>query len=291
MKRYLILGLVLCVLLMGCDGSDPKKPDSAKATDSTMVTIQSGLVSFEEGTIQVSQEKLEGSWTDPAGNSLTLGAQNVVTIQRVVNGTYTVEQGQWVLDDNGLTITDAQGGKLDYQLVEENGQVRIMGSGSIFAPLSEEESLLSLEVHYLGLGETAATDLVKLTLTGIEFASAVSTEPGNYLLPDSRGQCAAQSGDLLACLSFRVQNLMDESLSGEDYCNLTLEYDHNSRYGNGMYGTLQGKDTDIPAKSRADLRAAIECPEAVGEDNEISLCISLTLPSSEGLVHFTYVLK
>lgn len=290
MKWYFALGMALALLLCGCDGSSLMNPDATKNTDPTAVTVQSGLVSFVEGTVHVDETDLEGTWTDPEGNILTIAPRNVVTVQRVVNGEYTVEQAQWVLDDNGLTLTDAEGGKLDYKLVEENGQIRIMGSGSVFSPLSEE-SLLSQEVHYLGLGETAATDLVKMTLNGIEFSTAVSLEPGDYLLPDPCGACAAQAGDLMACLSFRVQNLMDESLSGQDYCNIAVEYDQNCRYCEGTYGTLQGPDTDIPAKSRADIRAVIECPEMVGQENEVSLCISLTLPSSEGEVHFTYVLK
>lgn len=291
MKRHVLCCLIFAMLLCGCDSSSLMNPDATKNTDPTTLTLQSGLVSFGEGSMQVDEAALKGTWTDPEGNILTVDSQNVVTIQRVVNGEYTVEQAQWVLDDNGLTVTDSTGGKLDYKLVEENGQIRIAGSGSVFSPVSQEESLLDQEVHYLGLGETAATDLVKLTLTGIEFAPAVSLEPGDYLLPDPSGTCAAQSGDLMACLSFRVQNLMDQGLSGQDYCNMTLEYDLDCTYCGGYYGTLQGPDTDIPAQSRADIRAVIECPETVGADNEVFLSISLTLPSSDGQVHFTYVLK
>jgi len=292
MKRYVLYCLILAMLLCGCDSSSLMNPDATKSTDATDITVQSGLVTFLEGSAKVGPEVLEGSWADPEGTGkLVFDARNVVTIERVVNGEYTAEQLQWVLDDNGLTVTDSQGGKLNYKLVEENGQIRIMGNGSVFSKLAEEESLLTQEIHYLGLGETAATDLVKLTLTGIEFSTAVSLEPGDYLLPDPCGACTAQAGELMACLSFRVQNLMDEGLSGQDYCNMTVEYDHNCRYFEGLYGTLQGPDTDIPAKSRADIRAVIECPEMVGVENEVSLCISLSLPSSEGAVYFSYVLK
>lgn len=291
MKRRMVWWVILGLVLSGCDSSSLMNPDATQTTEPTAVTVQSGLISFVEGTVELTEKEMEGTWADPeGGEKLILESGNVVMVERIVNGEYIAEQGRWVLDDNGLTLTDEQGGTLEYKLVTQDGQIRIMGSGSVLMPL-EQESLLSQEVNYLGLGETAATDLVKLTLNGIEFATAVSLEPGDYLLPDPCGACAAQKGDLMACLSFRVQNLMEEGLSGQDYCNMSVEYDHDCQWCGGYYGTLQGPDTDIPAKSRADLRAVIECPEAVGEENEVSLCINLTLPSSEGEVQFTYVLK
>ena len=39
------------------------------------------------------------------------------------------------------------------------------------------------------------------------------------------------------------------------------------------------------------LHSVIRCPQVVGEENDLPLCIDLVLPSSEGEVHFTYVLK
>lgn len=274
--------LVLALLLCGCDSSNLRN------SETTPIKIESGLVSFGE----VTQQDLEGAWVDQAGEQqLVFSEQNVVYIEKYVDGEFTVEQVRWTLDDNGLTVTDSQGGALDYKLVEENGQIRIMGNGSQFAPLEEQESLESMEVNFLGIGETAATDQVKLTLTGIEFSTAASQEMGTYLMPNPSGSMQAESGQLLACLSFQVQNLKEDTLSREEFCNLILEYDRICRCGDGFYGTDEGPECDIPAKTRMMLRCVICCPEAVGEENDLPLSIDLVLPSSEGDVHFTYVLK
>lgn len=285
MGRSRMFFLLFVALLWGC--SFQEEPGDAQ---SIQVTVQSGLVSFVEGTVD--PEAVTGTWIDPeSGDTLVFDPQGLLTIERKVNGEYTVEQVRWTVGENGLMVTDASGTRLDYKVVEKDGQIQIMGSGSLFNSLTEQESLLSQEVNYLGMGETAATDLVKLTLNSIEFSSAVSLETSDYLLPNPGGELAAQTGDLLACMSFRVQNLMDEGLSDGDFCNLVLEYDHTYRYSGGRYGTSAGAAGAVAAGSRADYRVVIECPEMVAQENEISLCISLTLPSSEGEVHFTYVLK
>ena len=292
MYKKLAVLLALSMVLCGCDSSNLMNPEKTEPTQVTTVAVQSGLVSFEVGEVTVTQEDVKGSWTDAqTGTTLRFEGQNVVTIEQYVNGEYTAEQMEWTIDENGLSVTDAEGGKLDYKLVEKDGQIQIAGNGSVFTNTVDKESLLSQEIKFLGIGETATTDLVKLTLTGIEFATSVSLDGEDYLLPEPDGELDALPGDLLACLSFRVQNLMDEALPHEDFCNMVLEYDHNYRYWEGRYGCADGSECDIPAKTRVDCRAAIECLELVGEDNSTSLSISLTLPSSEGEVHFTYVLK
>lgn len=289
MCRKWALVLVLSVLLCGCDSSTQGSSDDSEPTQ---MSVQSGLISFLESTVQVDPSDLEGTWVDAEnGTTMILNRQGRVTVEKTVNGEHTVEQLNWTIDDKGLTITDPQGGKLSYKVVEKDGQIQIMGSGSVYTSLEDQESLLSQEVNFLGMGETAATDLVKLTLNGIEFSPAVSLTPEDYLLPDPRGPLAAQAGNLMACLSFRVQNLMDEGLSEQNFCNLELEYDHIYSYGQGYYGVPGAASVGVEAGGRADYRAAIECAEMVAEDNSVSLCIHLTLPSSEGEVHFTYVLK
>lgn len=286
MIRIWALALILAVGLVGCgDGAGA----SEENREPTQITVQSGLVSFEEQTISVESSELVGTWADPENDTVLILSQDGQMTMTDSDG--TTHQVDWQLGEDGLTITDDRGEPVQYKTVERDGEIRILGPGSEMSQVEENESLLSQEVNYLGLGEAAETALLRVTLTSIEFAPRVSLERSDYLLPHPEGGLAAQEGNLLACIAFRVRNLSGGSVSQDSYCTMQLEYDNAYTYGSGYYGNITDGQTTVPSATVAEYRCAIECPQMAAEETDTPLSIRLTLPDTDGTVEFIYVLK
>jgi len=237
------------------------------------VEFHSGMVQFGGENTQMASGDLQGDWVNEENG-------NIIRIDEKGNVTKTDSSGEPVQTDGAeqLVLEENEEGMM---LQADDGPYRKM----------DHESLLTRQGNYLTLGQTAKTDQVELTLTSIEFADMVSTDADRYLLPTNQDGMTPDSGCLYACLSFRMKNVSDYGIGCCDACCLEMEYDHQDHYDECILADISGQQPNLLPESSMDCRAVIACDASVAEQDDAFLSLNVILPSSEGDVLFSYILK
>ena len=167
----------------------------------------------------------------------------------------------------------------------------------------EETEESEAEVPVLQIGETAATDMVELTLLECRFADKVGLVADNWLKPNdgAGGRLSAGEGKTYLWFSFNVKNISKEDIKAESLCNAVVDYNNGYVYDDSIfastslgYGWSSSSITSnvglpvIEPLGVENLYGFIKCVDVVKKDRKAPLKLIFTLPDSTGSVQFAY---
>lgn len=167
-----------------------------------------------------------------------------------------------------------------------------------------------VETQQLALGETAATDIIEITLDKADLAIALENEYGNeHFLPkdykadeDSKNPFVAAKGHTLVAITYTANNLDRSSVEFDGDFNttfITIEYNGNTYNADTKYGMSKtnGEDWEsyqsgnvlLLAGDTKTLRCYVDIPvEADSLEDEFN--ITFSLPNSKGSIDsFSFV--
>ena len=156
-------------------------------------------------------------------------------------------------------------------------------------------------VHYLEVGETAKTDTVQFTMDKIQFTDKVGLDSDCWLKPTNKlgGIISAGDGKVYVWFSFTAKNLSKEEISGYDVCNIVVDYNDGYIYDGGVFSSGYNSSTSSYISKNVGLYTLdpleedeyygyILCIDEVRSNREAPLLLTVTLPSSNGDVKFSY---
>lgn len=150
----------------------------------------------------------------------------------------------------------------------------------------------------LQIGETAETDCVEFTMTGVQFTHVLGTDYSNWLRPTNNGGWGAGDGKTFLYVEFTAKNLESVEINGYDVSNISVRYmdkyiyDDTTFSGNENWSTSSSLSKNVglpiiePLVSK-NLWGCIQCAEEV-KNNREEIDIVVVLPSSDGEVSFVY---
>ena len=244
------------------------------------------------------KDDIQGTWVcSETGRTLEIGEYEIVSQSADQFGAY--KWPSYTLEDGVVELTL---GRMYVRQSESGMCLEVVGEDQrdgTYTLASEEEP----EIEELQIGDTAATDVVEVTVKEFEFTDKVSLDHGSsFYMPttENRGLVAGDDKVFLR-FSFDVKNVSKEEIVETDIVGgnngSIFQVDYNDGY---IFDTGNYSDSDLSSDSKLayiapletrEMKGLIKCASEVAEDNGNSVILVITLPTSTGTQIFHYTIR